>query len=183
MIRLFGRLIMRIGGWKRIGYLPPYKKCIIVVAPHTSMIDFFIGKLYFWSAGLRAHFLIKKEVFVFPMNLLLRAAGAIPVKRGAKNNMVDQLTEQFNTREDLILIITPEGTRKKTRRWKRGFILLGMKANIPIILGKIDYKKKEVGLTRVFVPTGDVDEDLKGIQKSYRGVTARHPENFTTGYD
>ena len=71
-------------GWKVEVTVPDYPKCIICVAPHTSNLDFIIGELAYWSVGRRAGFLMKSTWFFFPLGLLLKALGGIPVKRGKK---------------------------------------------------------------------------------------------------
>ena len=73
--------ILRLFGWKVVCSVPDYPKCIICVAPHTSNWDFILGKLAYWSLGRQAGFLIKQEWFFFPMNLIFKAFGGIPVKR------------------------------------------------------------------------------------------------------
>ena len=76
--------------------------------------------------------------------------------------------------------ITPEGTRKHTEEWKRGFYYIALKAEVPILLAYIDYGKKEAGMMGVFHPTGDADKDIAEIRKYYTRITARHPENFAS---
>ena len=45
----------------------------------------------------------------------------------------------------------------------------------------IDYKDKEVGIKNVFMPTGDVEKDMRMIKSYYKSFHARRPENFVTG--
>jgi len=42
----------------------------------------------------------------------------------------------------LILGISPEGTRSRVEKWKTGFYYIAQKANVPIVLMYMDYKKK-----------------------------------------
>jgi 1-acyl-sn-glycerol-3-phosphate acyltransferase len=136
------------------------------------------GWLGLRSLGIRSRFLIKKEMFVWPLGPLIRAMGAIPVDRGQRNNMVDYVAGLFDKYEDLAFVITPEGTRKYNARWKRGFYHIAMKANVPILVGYLDYAKKEGGVGMVIEPSGDFEKDFKTIEDFYRDKTARHPENF-----
>jgi 1-acyl-sn-glycerol-3-phosphate acyltransferase len=182
-LRFLGRLLAWLLGWNIAGDFPPYKKCIIAAAPHTSMYDFFLGKIYFWSKGVKIRFIIKKELFWFPFGLILRAVGGMPVNRGAKNNMVEHLEEIFNSREEYKVLFTPEGTRKKVTRWKKGFLVLAHRTQLPVVLGYLDYKLKKVDVLSVFHPTGNHEKDLMEIQKMYKGITAKYPENFSAGDD
>lgn len=166
-------------GWKIVGTFPhQYKKAIVIEAPHTSMWDFYIGWMAFYSLGIRARFLIKKEMFFFPIGFILKALGGIPVDRGKKNNMVDYVADLFDQYKDLIVIITPEGTRKRTTHWKKGFYYIAQKANLPVVVCFLDYKDKIGGIGFTLIPTGDFQADFKIIEDFYRGKTAKHPEMF-----
>jgi 1-acyl-sn-glycerol-3-phosphate acyltransferase len=67
-MRYLSRLILKIWGWKVSGGIPPeLKKCVVIVAPHTSMWDFVIGRMAWYVIGLKVKFLIKKEMFFFPV--------------------------------------------------------------------------------------------------------------------
>lgn len=87
--------ILRLFGWKVVCSVPDYPKCIIGVAPHTSNWDFILGKLAYWSLGRQAGFLIKQEWFFFPMNLIFKAFGGIPVKRGKGSSLTDTLIKKI----------------------------------------------------------------------------------------
>jgi 1-acyl-sn-glycerol-3-phosphate acyltransferase len=178
---MISKFLLKLLGWKVVGNFHSLDKAIVIVAPHTSMMDFVIGRLYFNTIHKKVNFIIKKELFFFPLGALLKALGAIPVARGQKNNMVDKLAEEIRSRSRFFLVITPEGTRKKTVHWKRGFWYIAKKAGMPIIIGYLDYKKKIIGIGETFHPTDNVDEDMKYIRKQYIGVTAKHPEKFTVG--
>ena len=75
------RFILHLLGWKVEVSVPDYPKCVICVAPHTSNTDFFLGKLAYLSIGRHAGFLIKKDWFFFPLNIIFRSMGGIPVDR------------------------------------------------------------------------------------------------------
>ncbi len=166
-------------GWTIVGSFPPdLRKAIVIEAPHTSMWDFIIGWMAFYSLGIRSRFLIKREMFFFPFGYFLKRMGGIPVDRGKKNNMVDFVAGLFDEYEDLIVIITPEGTRKRTTHWKKGFYYIAQKANVPVIVCFLDYKLKQGGIGYALIPSGDFAADFKEIEDFYRGKTARHPEMF-----
>ena len=165
-------------GWKA-GYIKSdIPKCVICVAPHTSNWDFIIGKLFYTSLGRFAYFLIKKEWFFFPLNYIFSRMGGIPVDRNKKGSLTDILAEEFTKREKFQLAITPEGTRKKVDKWKRGFYYIAVKANVPIMLVYIDYVKKEVGYFEAFIPTGDEEADIAYIKRKYEKVQPLHAERF-----
>lgn len=180
-MKTFSKILLWLWRWKITGALQPeIKKCVVIAAPHTSMWDFFFGRLGFYSKGVyKVNFMIKKEVFKFPLGLLLKWLGAIPVDRSKNNNTVIWISKMFSERKTFILLITPEGTRKRVENWKRGFYQIAMNANVPIVLGYVDYKKREGGIGPVFYPTGNYERDLEKIQEFYIDKTARFPENFS----
>ncbi|MBO5297036.1 MAG: 1-acyl-sn-glycerol-3-phosphate acyltransferase [Candidatus Homeothermus sp.] len=174
------RLILKIIGWKVNITTPDYAKCLICVAPHTSNWDFILGELAYTSIGRKAGFLMKEAWFTWPLGYFFRAIGGIPVpkKRGA--SLTKTIVEKFNDSQRLVLAITPEGTRKATAKWRHGFLHIAMEANVPLLLGAIDYKRKYIEITHQFTPTGDVDADLREIKKFYSRFSAKYPDKFIT---
>jgi 1-acyl-sn-glycerol-3-phosphate acyltransferase len=153
-------------------------KAVICVAPHTSNWDFILGKIFYWSYGHTAHFMIKKEWFIFPFNLIMKPLGGIPVGADRSKSLVDEMVKMFNENERFQVAITPEGTRKRTTKWKKGFYHIAVKANIPIIFCYLDYEKKEGGFDKLFYPTGDEKADLQEIMEFYKDKKGRFPEQF-----
>lgn len=179
MKRAISKAILRLAGWKLTSSEGvELQKCVICVAPHTSNWDFIVGKLFYTSIGCNAGFLIKKEWFFFPFNLFFNWIGGVPVDRGKRTSVTEQMAERFMNSDRFQLAITPEGTRKRVDDWKKGFYFIAEKANVPILVAYFDYGKKEVGTKGVFYPTGNAEEDIKAIRQMYRGVTACHPENY-----
>ena len=176
--RLFCRWILQVMGWKlRIGG-DEVKKCVICVAPHTSNIDLTMGKLFYNAIGKKAKFLIKKEWFIFPLNLFFKQLGGIPINRSKKASTTEQLAIEFAKRDIFHLAIAPEGTRKKVREWKSGFYYIALKACVPIQIGFIDYVKKEIGIKSTFYPTGNANADISAIREMYAGMRGYHRKNF-----
>lgn len=179
MLRFLGLLILRITGWRVVGNIPQeIKKCVVVMAPHTSNWDFIIGRIGFWYLGVKVKFLIKKEIFFFPIGYLVKGLGGIPVDRSKKTNLVSQVSNHFETKESFVLAVTPEGTRSLNYHWKKGFYHIATQKKVAIVLGFLDYKKKEGGIGPVIYPSGDYEKDLKVIEEFYMDKTARFPENY-----
>ncbi|WP_085535316.1 1-acyl-sn-glycerol-3-phosphate acyltransferase [Massilibacteroides vaginae] len=178
MKKAISKALLKMMGWKQgpIGEYVP--KCVVCVAPHTSNWDFILGKLFYLSIGREASFLIKKEWFFFPFNLFFNWIGGVPVDRSKKTSVTDQMVDEFNKRKQFHLAVTPEGTRKRSEEWKKGFYYIALNAKIPILLAYFDYNDKEIGTKGLFYPTGDVTEDINNIRACYNDVTARNPKNF-----
>jgi 1-acyl-sn-glycerol-3-phosphate acyltransferase len=181
MLRKISRYILKMWGWKMAGVIPAEKKYVVVAAPHTSNWDFVIGQLYFMSAGIKASVMIKKELFYFPLGILLRALGGIPVDRQGKSDIVEQMIRQFELSDSFILTLTPEGTRKKVSEWKTGFHRIAAGANVPVLPGFFDYERKVVGVGDLFYPSEDADADMLKIKKFYKNIAPKHPGNFSVG--
>lgn len=179
MKRLFAIIYFWLTGWKIVEKPPPdLKKCVLIAAPHTSNFDFVYGRLGTTMLGMKTRFLIKKEAFKGPMGWLVKQAGGIPVDRKKNNKIVEVVAELFNKNEFFFLMVTPEGTRKLVKKWRRGFYAIAMEADVPIGCVYLDYRKREIGLGMVFHPTGDFEKDLLVIQSFYRDKVARHPDRF-----
>ena len=161
MKKAISKALLRLAGWKLGPVVEDVPKCVICVAPHTSNWDFIVGKLFYTSIGRNASFLIKKEWFFFPFNLLFDWLGGVPVDRRKRTSVTDQMVDQFNLRKEFQLAVTPEGTRKRVDDWKKGFYYIAQKANVPILMAYFDYEKKEAGFKGVFYPTGDADKDIR----------------------
>lgn len=177
-MKKFYKFILKVLGWSIKVEVDLPDKSVICVAPHTSNWDLPLGLVVYKAMGRKASFLIKKEWFFFPMNILFGALGGIPVDRSKKTSMTEQIAEVYHSREKFELAITPEGTRKANAEWKKGFYYIALAAEVPIVVGAIDYKKKEVQFLAYLKPSGDVDADLAKIKDYYRGVSAKYPDKF-----
>ena len=178
MQRISG-FVLRLFGWKITSYIPPeIKKAVIVMAPHTSYWDFVLGRIGYWYLGIPSKFYIKKEAFFWPLGIWLKKLGGIPVNRKKTTHLVADTTKQIQESDTFFITITPEGTRALVKQWKKGFYQLAMKAEVPLVLGYLDYKEKTGGPTKVFYPTGDYENDLKIIEDFYRGKQGRNPQWF-----
>ncbi len=167
--------------WKKEVAQEHPDKFIICLAPHTSNIDFFIGQLYMRAENMKSNFLMKKEWFFWPLGILARRIGGIPVNRSKKTHLTEQLAAIAKQRRDFRLTITPEGTRSLNPNWKKGFYYIALNAGIPILLYGLDYEKKLIRCTKTVYPTGDIEQDMKEIKLYFKDFKGKHPEKFTIG--
>ena len=175
--RLYTFIFYKILGWKLIGTLDPsLKKCVVIVIPHTSNLDFFIALLVRGIVNVGINFVGKKELFVFPFGYYFRAVGGAPLDRSGGKNNVDATAEVFAKRETFRLSLSPEGTRKKVTELRTGFYYIALKANVPIVPVAFDYGKKEVVIGNPVTVTGNYEEDMKLILPIYKGVIGKIPE-------
>lgn len=183
-MKKFWIFLVKCFGWKyqlpTIEEWPELRKCVIIMAPHTCAADFYIGAASVWKIGLDAKIFMKDSYFNWITTPLLNWAGVIPIDRGNKNNnLVAKAVEMFETQESFTLVVTPEGTRKPVKRWKRGFYEIATQANVPIALSTIDYKNKVATIKKMFYPTGDFNADMIEIMKEYQDANAKYPDKFS----
>lgn len=159
--------LLRLFGWRLLGALPDQRKYVLIGAPHTSNWDFPLMLLAVMKIRMDVHWLGKSSLFRAPFGGFMQWLGGIPVDRSKSNNLVEQLVEAFQRREELVVLIPPEGTRSKVEKWKSGFYYVAAGAGVPILLGFIDFPSKQLGFGPLFYPTGDYATDLAEIQKFY----------------
>lgn len=177
LTRFTGRLSVAASGWSYEGNWPDEPKFIIAIVPHTSNVDFMIGLNILFSMGLRLDFMGKESLFWEPFGTFLRWLGGVPISRSTSGGAVGQAVEQFNQRDQFVLVITPEGTRAKVDKWKTGFYHIANGAGVPIVPAGFDYATKTVKIGPPLMPSGDMEADFAELREFYAGVQARIPEN------
>lgn len=176
--KYLAKFILWIFGWKILGEAPKEKKYITLIVPHTSNLDFFMGKLANWVMGVKPKLLVKKEAFNFVTGPIIRMWGGIPIDRSKGSSVIPQVVKMFEENDEFVLGITPEGTRKRNPQWKTGFQRIAKAANVPICLAFIDFGKKELSMETMYTPTEDMENDMKEIKSFYKDKVGYHPEKF-----
>lgn len=172
-------IFFRILGWNLIGTIDlDLKKCVVIVAPHTSWYDFFIGVLVRKILDLQINFVAKKELFKPPFGWYFKWVGGSAIDRTPNQNKVDAIVKIFRSKEIFRLALSPEGTRKKTERWKTEFYYIARAANVPVVRVAIDYSKKVVLISEPYYTTENSQRDLEEILEFYKEVKGKVPENF-----
>lgn len=161
-------------GWQVTGLFPSRKKYIITLAPHSSNWDFVIGVGLLLSSGLKLSFLIKSSLFFWPFSVFLNKIGGVPVDRASAHGIVGEMVDHFNRHDKLILTITPEGTRKKVKQWKVGFIHMAHGAKVPVLPISLDYANKVANIGEPIELVGDVEADLNTVKAFYLGIQGKN---------
>jgi hypothetical protein len=81
--------------------------------------------------------------------------------------------------ERMIMVVAPEGTRKRANHWKTGFYYIATGANVPLVMGFIDYVRKEGGFGPMLMPTGNIEADMEKIRAFYQNITGKMPDKST----
>ncbi len=183
MASLSSRLVKRVllalyrwKGWTLVSVAPVPRRCVLLGAPHTSNWDFvfFLGVTH--QVGIAPNFMGKHSLFKWPMTRFMHDMGGIEVDRRAKGrNYVDQVVAEFGRRDDLPLVIAPEGTRGAILGWRSGFYHIALKAGVPIVPAWVDNKNMLGGIGEGIMPTGDYAADLARLLEFYRSMMPGHP--------
>jgi len=178
-MRGLSRAVFKLQGWKVEGTFPNEQKFIIAGAPHTSNWD----ALYMIATGflLKSEFrwMVKSTVIESALGPLALWGGALPIERSHRDQQVQNTIDQINQMDDVILIISPEGSRSKGQRWKTGFYHIAVGAKIPVVPCYLNYAQKTIGIGEPVYPTGDIDKDMETFSSLYKAEWAKFPEKFT----
>ncbi|MBG0846461.1 lysophospholipid acyltransferase family protein [Pseudomonas chengduensis] len=171
-----GRSVLKLMGWRIEGELPKLDKFVAIGAHHTSNWDFVIFIALKFVLRLNARWFGKHSIFRWPFGGLMRSWGGIAIRRDRKLNTVEQAIQAFREHDEFILVLSPEGTRKKVERWKMGFYHIALGAGVPIVLGALDYQNRRVVIGPTFLPTGDEQADLAAMLAFFRPYVPKKPE-------
>jgi 1-acyl-sn-glycerol-3-phosphate acyltransferase len=175
--QIYKLIFFRLMGWKIVGTIDAdIKKCVMMIMPHTSAHDFYLGIFTRGITGLEMNFVGKKELFTFPLGWYFKYMGGEPLDRSGGMNKVDSIAAIFSRRETFRLAVAPEGTRNKVDQLKTGFYYIALKANVPIVPVAFNFGKKEVNLGAPLMPKGNIEDDLTILKKHFKGVEGKIPE-------
>ena len=158
--------------------LPDVPKIVIAVAPHTTNWDFVIGVMVLWALDIKISFLGKHTLFRGMFGKWMRSIGGIPVERESTHGVVGEVVQAFANTDRMVLALTPEGTRRLDRGFRKGFIYIAHGAGVPILLAYFDFSRKVIGFGPMLTPSGDADRDLAKILYFYRPVHGKFRKDW-----
>ncbi len=178
MIRAFiGRNLLRLFGWKAQGWDELPDQCIIIGHPHTSNWDFIIFLIARWAMRLRINFVGKHTLFKPPLGWLMRSIGGVAVNRSGGQNSVSAIADVFKQHEKLALGIAPSGSRSPNTHWRSGFYHIAKAAQVPVVMGYVDYTTKTIGLSQFAIDlTDDLNADMDKFRAFYAEMSGRYPK-------
>ncbi|MEN8181380.1 MAG: lysophospholipid acyltransferase family protein [Myxococcota bacterium] len=169
---------LRLSGWAPEGAVPTAKHYVLIAAPHTSNWDLVYLLALSWVLGVRVSWMGKHTLFRGPAGTVMRGLGGVPVRRDRRNDLVAQMVQAFADSPTLALVVPAEGTRSAASHWKSGFYRIARAAEVPVVLGYLDYGRRRGGFGPEIRPSGDVKRDMDRIRAFYADKTPRHPEGF-----
>jgi len=180
LLRWLSRHTLRLLGWTLTGAMPAQApQSVVIAAPHTSNWDFPYTLMVAFAMNLNIQWMGKQQLFRFPFRMLMQWLGGIPVDRSQSTNLVEASVHTLRTAQrDLHLVVPPEGTRSQSRQWKTGFYYIALGAQVPIILGYLDFAQKKSGLGPAFMPSGDLAAEMAKIKAFYAPFKGKNPDQF-----
>ncbi|MEX5444270.1 1-acyl-sn-glycerol-3-phosphate acyltransferase [Acinetobacter schindleri] len=186
MFKNLAEKALKLMGWETDNHWPEnLSQCVMIAAPHTSNWDALYARLALKALGVNVRITIKDSYMQFPLGPFVRAMGGIGIDRRPKQagesrpSMVQVMTDLFKQHPELVMLVTPEGTRARQERWKTGFYYVAVNAGVPIALAYMDYEQKKAGVGKIIHPTGNFEEDMAEIMDFYAGIQAKFPEEFS----
>jgi 1-acyl-sn-glycerol-3-phosphate acyltransferase len=178
LVHFLFKTYLKLTGWKAVNaQSTALNKFVMVVAPHTSSWDIFMGFAFRSFLKLdHIKFIGKKELFKPPFGILFHKLGGVPVDRFSSNNFVDQVVNMFENNNSFAIALSPEGTRKKVDRLRTGFYHIAKKANVPMVLLALDFEHKEFRFSDPIFTTADESADIKKVLHFFSGVKGKIPE-------
>jgi len=168
-------ILIKLMGWKIANNFPNLNKYVIIAAPHTSWLDFPIAILAKNVKSLKVNYIGKASLFNWPYGFIFRWLGGAPIDRSKSNNKVQAIVDIFNANAYFVLGMSPEGTRKKVKQWKTGFYYIAKGANIPIVMATLDFKNKQIKISKPYYLTDDMDKDFDHFYSYFENVEGRYP--------
>jgi 1-acyl-sn-glycerol-3-phosphate acyltransferase len=170
-------------GWQ-FEPLPAYfsRKHVIIGFPHTCNMDAVRAFIAYRIIKRTGHIMVKKEWFFWPMSLFLKGIGGIPVDRRSSRGAVEQMAEAFRGRDEFLLAIVPEGTRKEIRTIRTGFWHIARAAGVSIVCWYLDNDHKRACWLGEINPGENLVEDLILIRDMYARAGYRIPLDLSAYY-
>lgn len=172
--RWIGRSVLRLGGWRVVGEIPPVGKLVVIAAPHSSNWDGIWGMAAKLALGVDIRVLGKAQLFWWPLSILLRRLGVIAVDRSRPQGVVEQAIELVRGAERMWFVVAPEGTRKPVKEWKRGFWKIADGAQVPVLMTYFHYPERIIGFGPLFHTTGNMGADMAAVRAWYRPWMGRN---------
>ena len=176
ILRKIARFGINISGWTIKGNIPDEERIVIIAAPHTSNWDFILAMLTIFGLNIKVRWLGKHSIFKPGFKKFFEWLGGIPVYRDNPSSLIENVVNIVKKERSIVIAMTPEGTRKKVKRWKTGFLRIAKQTHSKILLISIDAPTKSIEIGNIFNPTGNSEEDLAYIQKYYSTFRGINPQ-------
>ena len=177
-LKLVGSTVLGVAGWRITGRIADEPKFVLTGGPHTSNWDFIFALMSVWKLELDVHWIGKHTIFRWPFRGLFQYFGGIPVNRSNPGTLFRDVLHGFGDNDHFVLALSPEGTRKKVKRFKPGFHRIASKARVPIIPAGVDFAEKTLDFGDPIIPGEDFQADAALLRAYWERFTPRFPDQF-----
>ena len=156
---------------------------VIFISSHTSIYDFFIGMIIYYGylhKKYKLYCLMKKlfESMVSPFLLFIDNKVNIISVDKTKNGLTTKIIDTLKIKDNYLIYIAPEGTRKLNQTLRKGYWIIAKELNIDVVYVGIDFHKKYIQLekNRKVDKNWNIEQD-NFIQEAIK-YTPLYPEKF-----
>jgi len=154
---------------------------LIIIGSHTSIYDFFIGALYYYAhlhQKYDSYILMKKNFEIITTPILSVIDKKFKLISVAKNNngLSRVIIDDLKNKDNYVLFIAPEGTRKLTERIKSGYWFISKELDASIAYLGIDFNLKLINLENSRKPLLNWTEEEILFAKTCQKYTPLYPE-------
>lgn len=126
---------------------------LIIIGSHTSIYDFFIGIIFYYAIlheKYDTYILMKQqfEVICTPFLMLIDKRFKLISVEPKKKGLTEHICNNLKDKDNYLLFIAPEGTRRCTYKLKSGYWYISKKLDIDIIYIGIDFSFKYINLEK-----------------------------------
>lgn len=165
---------MKLMGWKFVGLIPyKIKRCIFIVAPHTSRWDFLFLFFSIKIHRVKQKLLLPEDQKSFFCSRVINACeGELyhPNDPVQLNRLMSEMRNQDLCR----LTFFPKGGLSKSQDWDLNFYHMATELKVPIIMLSFDYKNKWVKYHLPFKTSIDQDRDIAFMKRYFATCNPKH---------
>jgi len=178
MIGRISKRIFHLIGWRLVGRFPnEIDHLILIVAPHTSNWDFPLGILVKFWLNIKATYYAKASLFKWPLGTVLKSLGGRPVDRSKNQNIVSTAVQDFKNNKRHRILITPEGSRRGSDKFKSGFYYIALESGAGVLPITFDYERKEIRIMPLMYMRGDGPSEIEEFRDLFKGIKGKNPQD------
>lgn len=154
---------------------------IILVSSHTSIHDFFIcyfvHYLYFRNK-YTMNVVMKKsfEELTTPIIKLIDNKMKIIQVDSSKKGTTQQIIEQLKDKDNYLLAIAPEGTRKCVKELRKGYFYISKELKTGVLYIGVDFKRRLIQLEPIHQIENEWEEEEKWFIENCKKYKPLFPE-------
>ena len=154
---------------------------LVIISSHTSIYDFFMGLLFYYgylSTKYSGHILMKKnfEIICTPILKFFDKNIKLISIDNKKSGITNKICYNLNDKDNYILFLAPEGTRKCTSKLRSGYWYICKNLDINVLYIGIDFSEKKIILEDFRKVKNSWDEEQLEFINSCKKYVPLYPE-------